>query len=1452
MYTYINSILSRLLKIQGSWALLAAAVFLFAAEITHGADNPASHKTKDVKLPPLKIAASIDNTPFHFADEKGKAVGMFIDLWRLWSEKTGREIQFIPLPWAQSLDMVKTGRADIHAGCFFSPQRDEYLDYADELRDCETHFFFHDSIYGLNTLTDLKGFEIGVLDKDYGAEFVRRQMPEAALKIYNSHQALFYGVEAGDIKVFICDTPTALYFLARNKLISRFRYHPSRPLYRKPFFAAVRQGNTPLISLINQGLSAITREERIAVERKWMGKAPAQPKDQLIIGVDQSFPPFSMRSAKGEPSGFLVDYWQVWSKKTGRNAVIRLYDRKEAVNALKDGIIDILSTVPAREDILDWAGESAPFYRLDWYLYRPKPQGGPTVFKLPPDNPPGNLLKEIKLGAIRESRVAEWLAKRMPMPEITLFDTTGQIILAAEQKQIDGFLATPQEMAVLPGQMGVAGNFAQSLTPVFQTKIKPGIRNYNPGLIQIIDAGFKRISQSEKAGIEAKWISDPKLRIYGTGSPGIQLSDAEEEWLTSHKLSGVPIRLGVNPSRPPLEFLEEDNTYQGMVSDVVAVLEKRMGITFELVPHTGTQKVDVMPAAFSFEAETKDMVYTRPYMSFPQVIITRTQSPLITGLMDMAGKKLACIKSDPAFSQIKQKWPDIKTLSVISVREGLNMVLQGRADGYLGNLALAGYQIQANNFTQLKVAAAAAMENSDLVFAVQKNHPELLSILNKGLDTITARELDQVRQKWFTVRFDQGSDLAFVRTMARRIAFGVLLVFCLVLFWNRMIRRREERFKCLTEHGTDIIQAFSADGRLVYVSPSHTSMLGYPMKQIKNTSVFDLIHPEDVAGFRQMLDRLKNTGSTATQVYRISHFNGQYIFFESHCMDLLENKAIKAFVINGRDITEALKTRKEIETARESAEAANRKKSDFLAGLSHEIRTPLNAILGMTEMTLKTRLDPSQDQNLNAVLSAARHLKAVISDILDFSTIEAGKMKVFQKNFRMDTLLENIAHIWQAEAGAKGLGFTLKNDTRIPAGVRSDPVRLNQILTNLLSNAVKFTPKGRITLSVDIVEPPAYKAPASASLVPEPYPFDADPKSGEKRVLHVSFKVKDTGIGIHKDHLKKIFRRFTQAQGSITREYGGTGLGLSLCREMAVMLGGNIVVESQPGEGSSFTLTLPLVILPYPVEEPDGEPDLSLISASGMTLLLTEDDPVNQAVFKEMTAPLKTNVIVAGDGEQAIERLKSNTVDMIFMDIEMPRMDGLTASRHIRAGRAGDRNKDIPIIAMTAHVLDEYRSKTKAAGMNEFIPKPIEYKELLLILNKYAPQNRPEESETHEKEPPLPCPIDRDKSLAALDGNAPLLEKIHGIFISQTPELITALESALKSGNAKEVALTAHTLKGAGARIYAQRATSAAARLEGLARETDTVTGNDEISQAAWETFRAFENLIDWLENNRT
>ena len=265
------------------------------------------------------------------------------------------------------------------------------------------------------------------------------------------------------------------------------------------------------------------------------------------------------------------------------------------------------------------------------------------------------------------------------------------------------------------------------------------------------------------------------------------------------------------------------------------------------------------------------MIYTRSYLSFPWVIVNKRQAPLIGGLRDLHGKTVAIVEPYTVAAFLKKNHPKIIFLPVAATLSGLAAVTSGRADAYVGNLAVTGYQMQAKNFTGLKVAASADFDNSGLAFAVRKDWPELASILDKGLLSITEQEQDHIRQKWFSVRFEHGVDMAYIQRIVFKIGLGVLVVLGVFFFWNRMIRRREERFRCLTEHGTDIIQAILPDGGIIYQSPSHTSILGYDRHKLKGTRVVDLIHPADVDLWQTMIKRLMERDGMESIVVRFRH-----------------------------------------------------------------------------------------------------------------------------------------------------------------------------------------------------------------------------------------------------------------------------------------------------------------------------------------------------------------------------------------------------------------------------------------------------------------------------------------------------------------------------------------------------------------------------------------------------
>ncbi len=594
-----------------------------------------------------------------------------------------------------------------------------------------------------------------------------------------------------------------------------------------------------------------------------------------------------------------------------------------------------------------------------------------------------------------------------------------------------------------------------------------------------------------------------------------------------------------------------------------------------------------------------------------------------------------------------------------------------------------------------------------------------------------------------------------------------------------------------------------------------------------------MIHPADVDLWQAMLKRLMESDGMESMVLRFRHSKGHYLFFESNCINLTGNKALKAIVMNGRDITDRITSQKEMKKAKETAEAANQSKSDFLASLSHEIRTPLNAILGMTDMTLKTKLTRHQGKNLNTVRESAKHLLDVISDILDFSTIEAGKMRINPHQFNLIELLDTLEHSWSLQANEKGLGFGFYKKEGIPVYVKSDPIRLFQVLTNLIANALKFTHEGDI--SIHVAPCKSDGEPILGGLVKNFHP------------IHLSFKITDTGIGIEKDQLENIFQRFTQAQGSITREYGGTGLGLAICREVALLLGGRLTVTSQPLEGSCFTLVLPFepVLGLEKAKEFPGEQGGSGSSFTAkkttdpklpLTLLLAEDDPMNARVFQEFLKGKPYKIIRAKDGNKALECLRAKGIDMVFMDIEMPLLDGLSATKKIRRGEAGMENRDVPVIAMTAHVLAEFRQKAREAGMDDFIPKPVDVEQLYGIIERYRPTDK------HLLSPDWEM-LDREGALTALGGNQLLLDRIYEIFIGETPALMEKLEQALDKKDAKGVYLMAHTLKGAGARIYAPGCTQAAKELEALAPTEDW----KKIPGLAQRVLNLFGNLIEIL-----
>jgi len=723
------------------------------------------------------------------------------------------------------------------------------------------------------------------------------------------------------------------------------------------------------------------------------------------------------------------------------------------------------------------------------------------------------------------------------------------------------------------------------------------------------------------------------------------------------------------------------------------------------------------------------------------------------------------------------------------------------------------------------------------------------------------------------------SDMSLLKGIASQAAINIIEARSF-----QKLQESEEKYRTIIESIEEGYFEVDLKGNFTFVNDSVCEILGYSRDELLNMDNRGYTDAETSVKMYKVFGEIFRTGRPATIMdYEVIRKNRgkRTIELSAHLMNDQEGSPI-GFRGLARDITER-KEAEEMRRAKLAAEAASMAKSRFLAHMSHEIRTPLNGIIGMTEVAMMTKMDNHQRNILQTLLAESNALLGIINDVLDFSKIEAEMLELEEISFDLAELISDLVNSFKYRAGQKGLEIKATVAPNVPVGVIGDPVRLRQILINLVGNALKFTSEGKITVEVALAE-----------------------DRGERVKAH--FLVRDTGIGIPKAKIKNIFESFTQADSSTTREYGGTGLGTTISKQLVEMMGGEIGVESEVGVGSSFWFTV--MLTRRPIEEAIrfrrgaeelGE-DRGLINLKKPSrVLLVEDYPTNQEIAMTHLNSAGYDVDLAENGLQALKLFKKNHYDLVLMDVQMPVMDGYEATRQIRKlenemrsiqpsnwshdhrrphgstpGCPSSASVRVPIIAMTGHAVAEYRKECLEVGMDDYLTKPLTRQRFLSMVDKWIAGASDSETGSPDvqvsapkglemlSEPGSPpssvdgqgaamaqtseteSPMDFEKALEEFQGDETFLMEVLRGFISNATGQIVVIQQALLTEDAERVRREAHSIKGGAANLRAERLSNIAVELENLVKIGQLERGSEALQKLQEEVARLdrFQSIL--------
>lgn len=1037
---------------------------------------------------------------------------------------------------------------------------------------------------------------------------------------------------------------------------------------------------------------------------QWLRENP-----RLVLGVTaQGTAPFELNTDSDEYEGLIADYAALLGALLRVRIDVRLFaSREEAVVALTQGQVDLLATGRDTEE-----GDAS------LTLSRPYAETGQVlVSREDAEALSSSDLSGKRIAAAESYWTRQELESLYPHASIQMYPSVQTAIGAVAFDRADVYLGEAitasyrlnkshlNDLQLAPLAIGHGQHFSFVMS------------SQNWRLHNIVNRALESIPLSERLVI---------LRRWSAGAEGLprqyflshNLSHSERLWLVKHPRMKVAASL----NHMPISFQDGRHVYRGISADVLAKITQRTGLRFDpvyadtvdgLMELVKSGEVDFLATFTKSIKREKYLMFTRPYLTEPVALVIRSAEKGVNSLVDLKGKKLAVIHGNALSEYVHTYFPDVQQVVTQNIPDALALLSSGKVDAAIGAMTNVDYQVDQNYNTRLQIAGTVDNLWSQTAFATRRDSPELLSILNKALLSVSPEEMDELTSRWRGGLVIGESYRVHSRDLLTRIVIAGVLALVIILAWagylGQLVRKRKQAEQALSEQLQFLrvlidgiphpIYVRDRAGRLLICNAGYLKAFNISRDAVvgKRLTEVHLLGSEKAADIESVYQQVMAQGQAWTSDRTIDFADGRSLTIYHWVFPYRGSDGQIAGVISGWiDISERQHLLNQLQAAKDEADIANRAKTTFLAIMSHEIRTPMNAVIGMLELMLeKSAANTADRTSMEIAAGAAKELHNLVGDILDVVRIESGQLSLTPSGVFLLEVVDSVMRMFSGGARLKGVHLSLHFDPAADQYVLLDALRFKQVLSNLVSNALKFTLEGSVMLNIQML-----------------------PATDEGRLV-LSIRIKDTGIGISAEDQLKLFSPFTQASNNPQSGRSGSGLGLVISRTLCEMMGGSLELNSVLGAGTLVTVMLELPILCPPVRP--GLPiaqDHNLVKS--LSILVVDDYAANRELLRQQLEFLGHRVVDAEDGAQGLSAWRRGYFDVVITDISMPVMAGGDLARMIRHEERIVGIASCRIYGFTANAQPAAKASCLEAGMDDCLFKPLSLRELSSRLGTVA------------------------------------------------------------------------------------------------------------------------------------